>query len=263
MARNIFDPEEALSHQQVKTRKTRKTKTENGNYPEIKEQYVHQATNKLMEKFTPTPPQKQLINKVRENTLVFVDAVAGVGKSSAILWYYCQEYLRDPSKQIVITRTPVEAGTDKIGFLPDGYESKVAVHAASSRKILEEFLGKSRVAADWGKRIHFMIPNYILGTTVENSLWLIDECQQLQPLIMKLLLERIGKNTKCVVAGCSDQLYVKDTNRNGLSDAVNRFFTKDFTPKYDDVAYHTFEVEDVMRHDIVKSVIKAYKGIGG
>ena len=56
---------------------------------------------------TPTAPQKALINKIRANTLTFVDAPAGVGKSSAILWYYCQEYLRDPSKQIVITRTPV------------------------------------------------------------------------------------------------------------------------------------------------------------
>ena len=258
MSRNIFEDEVP-----VKRKTTRKAKVASGVHPEVKEQYVSQATGKLMEKFTPTAPQKLLINKIRENTLVFCDAVAGVGKSSAILWYYCQEYLRDPSKHIVITRTPVEAGADKIGFLPDGYESKVAVHAASSRKILEEFLGKSRVAADWGKRIHFIIPNYILGSTVDNSLWLIDECQQMQPLIMKLLLERIGKDTKCVVAGCSDQLYVKDTNRNGLSDAINRFFDKDFSPKFNDTAYHTFEVEDVMRHDIVKSVIKAYKGIGG
>lgn len=259
MSRNIFEVDEYVKPK----RNTRKVKEANNTRHQLSDKYNSAANEKLIERFTPTAPQKALINKIRANTLTFVDAPAGVGKSSAILWYYCQEYLRDPSKQIVITRTPVEAGADKIGFLPDGYDAKVSVHAASARKILEEFLGKSKVAADWGKRIHFVIPNYILGSTVENALWLIDECQQMQPLIMKLLLERIGKNTKCVVAGCSDQLYVKDTQRNGLSDALRRFFDNSMNPRFDDTAFHTFDVDDVQRHDIVKTVIKAYKGIGG
>jgi phosphate starvation-inducible PhoH-like protein len=235
--------------------------------PVTPSKYAEQNQERLYQRFTPTPEQKTLHNKMRSNTLVFVDAVAGTGKSAGVLWLYCQEYLKDPTKQIVITRTPVEAGADKIGFLPNDLSAKIEPHFASSRKLLEEFLGKAKVETDLGKRIHFLIPNYVLGSTLDNTLWFIDEAQQIQPLIMKLLLERIGTNTKCVVGGSSEQLYVTDKNRNGLADAKSRFFdyTEEFgyLPRYDDVEYHTFGIDHVMRHDIVKTVIKAYNGIGG
>lgn len=224
--------------------------------------YMEENENR-MQKFVPTAQQKVLINKVREHTLTFVDSVAATGKTSSVLWYFCQEYIKDPSRQIVVVRTPVEAGPDKIGFLPNDLSAKLEPHFASTRRILEDFLGKTRVAADIGKRIHFMIPNYVLGSTIDNSLILIDEVQQLNPLILKLLLERLGKNSKCVVAGCSDQLYTTDKNRSALKDAMQRFFTlKDgeHVPNYPDIASHKFEIEEVMRHEIVKNVIRAYVG---
>jgi phosphate starvation-inducible PhoH-like protein len=212
--------------------------------------------------FHPTESQKELISKVNNHTLTFVEAPAGTGKSASVLYAFCREYVRDTSKKLIIVRTPVEAGMDKIGALPDDYKSKVAPHFESSKVILEQMLSKGKVESDMDNRIFFKIPNYCLGATFDNSLVMIDECQQLQPMILKLMLERIGLDSRVVVIGDNTQLYADHSNkRNALKDAIPRFFDKDMNSKYDDIAYHSFGVKDVMRSDIVKTVITAYTGL--
>ena len=207
-----------------------------------------------------THSQKELCNKINENTLTFVDSVAGTGKSFAVLYHFAKEYIRDTSKKIIIIRTPMEAGgMDKVGFLPNSLEEKVAIHFASSKKILEQMLNKGKVETDLGHRIHFKIPNFVLGETLDNSLIFIDEAQALQPMIMKLLLERTGIDSKVVVAGCSSQLYGSEGNkRNGLRDAINRFFDENMNPVFDDVSFHKFDIDEIQRSEIVKTVIRAY-----
>jgi len=210
--------------------------------------------------FKLTDSQKVLVNKISENTLTFVDSVAGTGKSSAVMHYFAREYIRDTSKKIIVIRTPMEAGgMDKVGFLPNSLEEKVAIHFASTKKILEQMLTKGKVETDLGHRIHFKIPNFVLGETLDNSLILIDEGQALQPMIMKLLLERTGVDSKVVVAGCSSQLYGSEsTKRNGLKDALVRFFDENMEPRYDDIAFHKFEIDEIQRSEIVKTVVRAY-----
>ena len=240
-------------------RKTRADKVAAG-----EEQKVTRKANNWNEsygyhKFHLTESQKELCNKIRDNTLTFIDSVAGVGKTSAVLYHFAKEYVVNPSKKIVIIRTPMEAGMDRVGFLPNSLEDKLEVHFASTKKLLELMLSKGKVETDLGHRIHFKIPNFVLGETLDNSLVLIDEGQALQPKILKLLLERIGVDSTVVVTGCSSQLYGSEASkRNGLKDALQRFFDKDMNPLYPDVAFHSFSVEDVQRSDIVKTVIRAY-----
>lgn len=212
-------------------------------------------------RFQPTQSQKTVGNLIKQNTLNFIIGPAGTGKSSAVLYEYAKMYLEDRTKNIVIVRTPVEAGPDAIGYLPSGYDEKIAPHFISARKLLNQLLGEKLVECDYGNRLQFMVPNYCLGDTLSDSLILIDESQQITPLILKLLLERIGNNSKCCVVGDKNQLYTKDTKRNGLTDAVNRFIDEDGKSKYADVGYFKFLVEDVQRSDIVKTVLSAYDGI--
>ncbi len=80
----------------------------------------------------------------------------------------------------------------------------------------------------------------------------------MQPLILKLLLERIGHNTKTIVLGSSGQLYATEKGRNALRDAMDRFFTRDMQKKYEGIGYYKFPLDSVMRADIVKDVIRAY-----
>jgi phosphate starvation-inducible PhoH-like protein len=123
-------------------------------------------------------------------------------------------------------------------------------------------LKRCKVETDMDHRIHFKIPNYCLGATFDNSLIMIDEAQQLQPMILKLLLERTGVGSKVVVIGDNTQLYASNADkRNALKDALPRFFDSSMEPLYPEVAYHQFSVKDVMRSDICKTVITAYTGL--
>jgi phosphate starvation-inducible PhoH-like protein len=249
-------------------RLTRKSKSDNSNdtYVAPNKKYATQAVEKL-KIFTPTSSQKTLMNTIRENTLTFVDSPAGTGKSSTVLWHFVKDYLADHTKQIIVVRTPVEFADDKIGFLPSDLNSKTEVHFAAAKKILEDFLGKGKLESDLNERINFKIPNYMLGCTFTNSLVLIDEAQQLSPQILKLVLERIGEGCKVVVAGDSAQLFESGGKRNGLADAIDRFFNVDqqgcIIAKYTDIGFHEFGVSEIMRSDIVKTVVTAYGNMRG
>lgn len=200
---------------------------------------------------------------IADNTLSFIEGPAGTGKSLGCLHLFVKEYLKDTTKHIVIIKTPVESsGKDRIGFLPDSLENKLEPHFAATKRTLIDLLNKGKVESDVGHRIHFMCPNFILGSTLDNSLILVDEAQQLEPMIMKLLLERIGKGSKMVVMGDPHQLYTKDKDRNGLTDAVERFTVmhdSERLGRYDSVGYFQFDTDDVIRSDIVKTVIRAYR----
>ena len=241
---------------------TRKKKADAGVVPTINRKAANWAGSNGIGDFKLTHNQQQLASKINENILTFVDSPAGTGKSLTVLHTFVKEYLRDATKRIIVIRTPVEAGgLDKLGFLPDDLASKVEPHFASTKRILEQLLNKGKVESDMDNRIFFKVPNFELGATWDNSLVLIDECQALQPMIMKLLLERIGINTRVVVAGDSSQLYATDASqRNGLKDALGRFFDKEMNPLFDAVVFHRFGVQDVMRSEIVKTVITAYQG---
>lgn len=228
----------------------------------IKEKYVAQTEN-LLNNFTPTVRQMEAISVGRKNIISFITGPAGTGKTSAFLWDFCKEYLRDNTKKIVVVRAPMEAGQlDKIGFLPNSLEEKTAPHFESTKEILYGFLGKNKVECDIGKRIQLLIPNYMIGRTIDNALVLVDEAQVLQPMILKLILERTGVNSRVIVTGDPSQLYTGTQEaklRNGLSDAIKKF-TVDGKPRFDNIGFYKFNVDDVMRSDIVKTVIRAYGG---
>lgn len=217
-----------------------------------------------------TEAQKELNKKINDNTITFVEAPAGTGKTLAALYYAVENYLTNHD-DIVILRTPVEAGSDKIGFLPAGLDDKLEPHFSSTKAILETLLNKGKVEAELNKKIFFKIPNYCLGCTFSRSIVIIDEAQELSPLILKLLLERIGEFTKVIICGDPTQVYSHSTNRNGLTSAMKRFFETDasnnlvrnsedhnLVPLYDNICYHRFDIEDVVRSEIVKTVLHAY-----
>lgn len=242
--------------------KPRSAEIEDEKIRPIKKPRVAEEAASRLNMFVPTESQKTAINIARANTLSVIEGVPGSGKSTCILWDYCQEYLKDASKQIVVIKSPTEAGQlDKVGYLKGDLSEKLEAHFVANRRILEEFLGKGRVECDLGKRIHLMVPNYLLGVTLDNSLVLIEESQQLQPMMLKLILERTGMHSRVAVVGDPMQLYTdaKETKlRNGLTDFVNRFFTPEKEPRFADVGYYKFGVEDVQRSEIVKTVIRAY-----
>lgn len=217
--------------------------------------------------------QKECINVIKNNIITFVEGFAGTGKTLCALHYAVTEYLKSRENNIIVIRTPVENNTDKIGFLPASLAEKCEPHFVSAKDALDLLLNKEKVEADLknvrNQRLQFKIPNYALGVTFENAIIIIDEAQMLQPLIMKLLLERIGNNSKLIILGDQSQIYTKDIARNGLKDALTKFFNCTITdqtvivnePKYENIGYFKFGIEDMQRSDIVKTVIKAYNNL--
>lgn len=214
--------------------------------------------------FQLTESQQEFANKIIANDLVVCSSPAGTGKSLTVLHTFVKMYLTNPSLNITVVRTPVEAGTDKIGFLPGeaNMADKLGPHFASAQLLLNKLLNKGKVETDMDHRIHFKIPNFLLGSTLDNTLLLVDECQELSPLIMKLILERVGVNSKVVVLGDPTQRYSTEGNRNGLTDVVNKFFTKnaegEYVSRFRGIDFHKFGINDVQRSDFVKTVLMAY-----
>lgn len=211
--------------------------------------------------FKPTEWQQEFLDTIEQHKITICDSVGGVGKTATALYYACREYLTDPTKKIVFVRTPVEAGPDKIGALPGeaNLTDKLGFHFESTRILIEEFIGKAKFEADLNKRIEFTIPNFALGHTRTNCVYILDETQMMQPLILKLLLERIGEGTKTIVLGSSGQLYADAKGRNAMRDARKRFFKEDGGKKYKDIGFYKFPVEAVMRDSVVMDIIRAYE----
>lgn len=231
-----------------------KPKKERGSKPKRPSSAVMVGT-----KLDLTKSQKTVGNLIKSRDLLFIKGAAGCGKTTGILSEFVEQYLADSNKQIIVIRTPVEAGADKIGFLPNALADKIEPHFAAAKDALNLLLGKGKVECDMDDRIHFKIPNYCLGATWDNALVLIDEAQQIQPMIMKLLLERAGKNTKIVVAGDPTQLYVNDTTRNGLANAYSKFIGADGVPYYPTVDWFDFPIEDSKtRSELAYTVVHAY-----
>lgn len=242
--------------------------------PNKKQQQTHEVYQGLYSnanvngytKMVLSDAQEECIDVIQNNILTFVTGPAGAGKSLAAFYYAVKEVQKNPAQKIIVIRTPVESGKDKIGFLPDDLNKKLEPHFSSAKILLENLLTPGKVDADLNgkhKKIQFLIPNYALGCTFDNSIVVIDEAQMLEPLIMKLLLERIGTNSKVIVLGDPTQLYSSDHTRNGLTHSFSKFFTRDGLPRFDDVGAFTFGVDDIMRSDFVKTVIRAYSDTSG
>lgn len=217
--------------------------------------------------FSLSSAQTKCFSTIKNNIITFIEGKAGSGKSLCALYYAVKQYLEDPTQKIIIIRTPMEATLhDKVGFLPDDLNAKLAPHFASTKLLLEQLLTPEKVRADIEgphKRIQFLVPNFVLGATFDNSILIIDEAQTLNPVIMKLLLERIGNNSKMIVLGDPSQIYSSNKDRQGMRDAISKFFYIDkeqevTESKFEDIGYFKFEISDVMRSEIVKTVLTAY-----
>lgn len=211
--------------------------------------------------------QQECADVIENNIITFVEGLAGTGKSLSALYYAVKDYIQNPNTKIIVVRTPMEATLhDKVGFLPDDLKSKLQPHFASTKLLLEQLLNPSKVQADMEgpyKRIEFLVPNFVLGATFDNCILIIDEAQTLNPVIMKLLLERIGINSKMIILGDPSQVYSSNKDRQGMRDAISKFFTLDsngnvLLPMYLDIGYYKFTVDDCMRSNIVKTVLRAY-----
>ena len=157
-------------------------------------------------------------------------------------------------EKIIIVRPAVEA-EEKLGSLPGGVEEKLDPYIFPSYYLLNKIIGKdSREKLKEAESIEVFALAYMRGMNIDNSILIFEEAQNATPNQMKLLLTRIGFNSKFFISGDLDQFdRHKDKTQTGLWDALEKF------KKMDDVGVFEFKSVDVVRNPLISKILERYE----
>ena len=207
------------------------------------------------EKFL-TENQKIYYDVLKNNQITICSGPAGVGKSY-IAMKAAVDLLFDPNnsyEKIMIVRPAVEA-EEKLGSLPGDLEEKLDPYISPSYYLLNKLIGKENreklIETDF---IEVQALAYIRGWNIDNTILIFEEAQNSTPRQMKLLLTRIGYNSKFFISGDLEQTdRYKDKTHTGLWDAIKRF--KDM----EDVGVFEFGENDIVRNPLITKILKRYE----
>jgi phosphate starvation-inducible PhoH-like protein len=158
-----------------------------------------------------------------------------------------------PIDGIVIVKPLVEAAGEKIGFLPGDIEEKTAPFMMSFYYNMEQIIGKNRLKVLKETGVIEVIPMaYMRGITLSDKFVILDEAQNATPEQIKMFVTRIGEHSKYVISGDLDQSDIAN-HKSGLEDAIQRF------AGVRGVGLSMFKEKDIVRHSLVKRLLKRYK----
>ena len=155
-------------------------------------------------------------------------------------------------KKIVLTRPAVEAG-ENLGFLPGDLKEKVDPYLRPLYDALDDMLPMDKLQFFMDNRIIEIAPMaFMRGRTLDNAYIILDEAQNATPLQIKMFLTRLGPTAKCIITGDLTQIDLPSQQKSGLRQAM------DILEGVDGIAIMQLTTEDVVRHRLVKEIIKAY-----
>lgn len=198
--------------------------------------------------------QQDYLEAICNKDIVFAIGSAGSGKSYVATHYAAEQLYYKKISKIVITRPAVEACGESLGFLPGELEDKFAPYLAPYLETFNELLGKSYVEYCLKVGAIEAVPlGFMRGRSFKDCLILGDELENATPMQLKLLLTRLGENTKMLLNGDLDQ---KDINGlSGLEDAIG------VLAHVPEVEVITFSDDDCVRSHLCKKILRAYKGM--
>jgi phosphate starvation-inducible PhoH-like protein len=199
--------------------------------------------------------QKEYYDILKESEITVCTGPAGVGKSF-IAMKAAVELLMDTNnsyEKLIIVRPAVEA-EEKLGSLPGNLEEKLDPYIFPSYYLLNKIIGKeAREKLKENDIIEVFALAYMRGMNIDNSILIFEEAQNSTPSQMKLLLTRIGFNSKFFISGDIEQTdRYKDKTQSGLYDAVNRF------QNMDGIGTYSFENKDVIRNPLISKILNRY-----
>jgi len=220
-----------------------------------KKDIISQVVKKKTKSKFLTENQKIYSDTLLNNQITICSGPAGVGKSYIAMKTAVDLLLDDGNgyDKIIIVRPAVEA-EEKLGALPGNVEEKLDPYIFPSYYLLNKIIGKeAREKLKDAEVIEVFALAYMRGMTIDNSILIFEEAQNATPKQMKLLLTRIGTNTKFFISGDIEQTdRYKDKKHSGLYDAIRRF---DGIPG---IGIFEFGDKDGVRNPIITKILQKY-----
>jgi phosphate starvation-inducible PhoH-like protein len=186
--------------------------------------------------------------------IVVTAGPAGTGKTYLAMLAAVKALKEGECDRIILTRPAVEVEGEKLGFLPGTLEKKMEPWTRPLFDVMREYFRQADITAMIEEGIIEISPlAFMRGRTFKNSYIIADEMQNATPAQAKMLMTRIGQNSKIVITGDVEQAD-RSTVNNGLLDLCNRLQNRDVTG----IAVCKMESRDIQRHKIIGSVLKLY-----
>lgn len=196
--------------------------------------------------------QKEYVDAIRNNMIVFGIGPAGTGKTYLAMAMAISAFKNNEVNRIILTRPAIEAG-EKLGFLPGDLQSKVDPYLRPLYDALYQIMGAESFLKNMEKGLIEVAPlAYMRGRTLDNAYIILDEAQNTTPAQMKMFLTRIGFGSKVIITGDSTQKDLPQDTKSGLDIASK------VLKNIDDIAFCKLTASDVVRHPLVQKIVKAY-----
>lgn len=204
-----------------------------------------------------TAGQKKYIDAIRHNTVTLSVGPAGTGKTYLAVAMAVSAFRDKQISRIILTRPAVEAG-EKLGFLPGDIQSKVDPYLRPLYDALFDMLGTEAYLKYLERGNIEVAPlAFMRGRTLDDSFIILDEAQNTTGEQMKMFLTRLGFNSKIVVNGDVTQIDLPDGKKSGLKEAAK------LLRGIDDISIVELTDRDIVRHELVGKIIRAYESRGG
>ncbi len=199
-----------------------------------------------------TAGQREYLSLIQDNDIVVCIGPAGTGKTYLAVATAVEALARKRVRRIVLVRPAVEAG-ESLGFLPGDVQQKVDPYLRPLYDALEDMMPPERVARALESRVIEIAPlAYMRGRTLNEAFIILDEAQNATSAQMKMFLTRLGVNSKIVVTGDKTQIDLPRREDSGLVQ-IERIL-----PGIDGLGFQYLTEVDVIRHRLVKDIIRAY-----
>ncbi len=196
--------------------------------------------------------QKKIVSQMSKNDLVFAIGPAGTGKTYTGVALAVKALKEKQVKRIILTRPAVEAG-ERLGFLPGDLQQKVDPYLRPLYDALHSLLSTERTAALIEKNIIEVAPlAYMRGRTLADAFVILDEAQNTTTAQMRMVLTRLGENSRMVVTGDPSQIDLPGSQLSGLVEAAQ------VLDGVEGIAICRLTAADVVRHPLVQRLVQAY-----
>ncbi len=217
----------------------------------FKEQICLNFKNKPI--FTKTFVQKEYCDLIENFAITFGVGPAGTGKTYIAVAKAVSCFKEKQIDKIVLTRPVVEAG-ERLGFLPGDLQSKIDPYLRPLYDIMEEIIGMDHLSKYIERKKIEIVPlAYMRGRTLSKSFIILDEAQNTTKTQMKMFLTRLGNGSKMVITGDVTQVDLVNKKESGLLDATT------VLKNIEEIAICNFSRKDIVRHELVRKIIKAYE----